>query len=200
METKLESLIQKIEKEAVDAAQAKADDLLSQARQEADKLVADARHESEQIVQDAQRQAEEYKTSGEAALQQAARDVELQLRERIEALFDRVFRREIGTSLDPAFLKELILRIAQSWAGGGVLEIAVGDADKASLESMLFAGLQEDLKSKISLTASGSAARGIRVGREGESVVYDFTDGAIADALREHLSPRLQQTLSGSDG
>lgn len=200
MEAKLESLIQKIEQEAVDGAQAKADALLKEARQQADKLVADAKRQAEEVVTNAQRQAEEFRASGETALQHAARDVELQLRERIEALFDRVFRRSVGGALDPAFLRDLILKIAEQWSREGSLEITVSEADRDALQELLFAGLQQDLADKISLAASTQAGKGIHVGLKGESVYYDFSEGAIAAALQEHISPRLRQTLDGSDG
>ncbi|MFH1568401.1 MAG: hypothetical protein ABIL09_10440 [Gemmatimonadota bacterium] len=200
MEAKLESLIQKIEQEAVDGAQAKADALLTEARRQADKLVADARSEAQQIVATAKRQAEEFRASSETALHHAARDVELQLKERIEALFDRVFRRSVGAAMDPAFLKELILKIAGQWTHGGSLEVTVSAADRESLQQLLFAGLQGDLKDTISLSATAQSGKGIRIGLKGESVYYDFSEGAIAAALREYVSPRLRQTLDGSDG
>jgi len=200
MEAKLESLIQKIEQEAVDGAQAKADALLKEARQQADRLVGDAKREAEEIVSGAQRQAEESRTSGETALQHAARDVELQLRERVEALLDRVFRDTVGAAMDAAFLKDMILKIAEQWSKEGSLEITVSDADRDALQSLLFAGLQQELADKISLSAGAQTGKGIQVGLKGESVYYDFSEGAIATALMEHISPRLRQILDGSDG
>lgn len=200
MEAKLESLIQKIEQEAVDGAQAKADALLKEAHQQADQLVGDAKREAEEIVSGAQRQADEFRTSSETALQHAARDVELQLKERIEALFDRVFRDSVGATMDAAFLKDMILKIAEQWSRDGSLEITVSESDRDALQNLLFAGLQQELANKISLAAGTRAGKGIQVGLKGESVYYDFAEGAIATALKEHISPRLRQTLDGSDG
>jgi vacuolar-type H+-ATPase subunit E/Vma4 len=200
MEAKLESLIQKIEQEAVDGAQAKADALLAEAQHQAERLVADARGQAQDIVAAAKRRAEEFRVSGETALQHAARDVELHLKERIEALFDRVFRRAVGATMDPTFLKELVLKIAQQWSHGGALEVTVSAADREALERLLIAGLQGDLKETIALSASTRGGKGIRIGVKGESVYYDFSEGAIAAALREQVSPRLRQTLDGSHG
>ena len=200
MEEKLESLIQKIEREAVDGAQQKADALLEKAQIEARNLVDDARKEAARAAEDAQRQSEDFRKSAEDALQQAARDVELQLKERLAALFDRVFRRKVAEVLEPGFLKDLILRIAGEWSGSGSLEISLRDGDLKTLEAILFEGIQEDMKQTIVLSAGTRASRGFRIGVEGESVYYDFTEGAIAEALRECISPRLREILDRTDG
>lgn len=200
MEEKLESLIQKIEQEAVDGAQQKADALLEQARIEARNLVDDAKREAERSGEEARRQSEEFRKSAEDALQQAARDVELQLKERLSALFDRVFRREVGKTLEADFLKDLILRIASEWSRTGSLEVSLGESDRDALEGILFQGLQDDVKQTIVLSASTRTSRGFRIGVEGESVYYDFTEGAMAEALSECISPRLREILDRSDG
>ena len=58
----------------------------------------------------------------------------------------------------------------------------------------------EDLKETIVLSAGTRTSRGFRIGIEGESVYYDFTEGAIAEALRECISPRLREILDPTDG
>lgn len=200
METQLDSLIQRIEKEAVDEARQKAEQILAEARKQAEAILAEAHQQAEATVADARRQADQFKASGEMALRHAARDLELQLKDRIQALLDRAFRRQVGQVLEPDFLRELILRIAETWARDGQLEVEVSQADREALEALVFSGLRQELKDAITLTTGSRSARGIRVGLRGQDVYYDFTDAAMAESLREYISPRLRKALEGSDG
>jgi hypothetical protein len=124
----------------------------------------------------------------------------LLLKERIDSLFDRVFKRKVSETLEPQFLKDLILTIVEKWAGERGAEIAVAEKSKKDLEKMLFSALREDLKESVTLKTSSDIATGFRIALKGEEVYYDFSDDAVADVLKSLLNPNLKKILDTKNG
>ena len=200
MDTNLESLIEKIKKEAIEEGQQASDSIVNKAKEEAASITDSASVEAEKIISDAKIQAEKLQENANQALRQAARDVELLLKEQLSALFDRVFKREVGNALGPDFLEGIILKLVDQWAREGTVEVAVSAADKEQLETLLFSHLEEELKESVTIRASQAVTRGFRFELKGGSVYYDFTDETIADALKAFINPSLQAILNGNDG
>lgn len=200
MEVKLDSLIEKIKKEGIEEAQQTSEEVIAKARQEAQVIVENAKREAARIVEEARRQAARNEENGRLALQQAARDIELLLKERIDALFTRVFQKKVSSVLGPEFLKDLILKIVAEWGRGAAIEVVLSEADKEQLQSLLFTGLSEELRESVSLTVSNKVAKGFRLGLKGEDAYFDFTDETIAEVLKSFLSPSLKQLLDGKNG
>ena len=196
MDVKLEKLIEKIKKEAVDEARKEADAILDEAKKGAASLRKKAEKEAEDAIRDAEKKIEQFQKNSQLALQQASRDSMLLLKERITSLFDGVFKREVSASLTPAFLKTLIEEIVGSWSKDRDVEVQVGEKDREKLEHALFEGLKKDMKEGITLKPSGDLTGGFRIGLKGEDVYYDFTDESIAEMLRSFLNPKLNEILN----
>ena len=200
MDVKLENLIEKIKKEGVEDAQRKADEILKKAEKEAASIVEDARKEAEKIQKEAERKIGQFQKNSELALQQANRDAQLLLKEKLMAMFDRVFKREVSGTLTHDFVKELILNIVKTWAKKSEVEIEVNEKDKKKLEKLMFEGISKDLKDAILVKPSPDMEHGFRVGMKGEDVYYDFSDESIAEMLKGFLNPRLNDILDGKNG
>jgi V/A-type H+-transporting ATPase subunit E len=199
MEVKIDQLIEKLKKEGVEGAQKSADEVLANARKEADDIVANAKKKADQLVADAGKKAETFEGNSKLAIQQAARDGELLLKGRITALFDRVFKQSVAETMDAAFLKELIVKIAAR-SGEGDLEVELSAADLKALESTLLSGMKREIKQGIDLKASNDLAGGFHIGLKGNDVYYDFSDESIAEILKKALNPRLKEILESSNG
>ena len=199
MEATLESLIEKIEREAVDEADKKAQELLDAARREAEVVVREAQEKAERLTSEARKEAEKTKRAGEAALKQSARDAELRLKESVTDLFDRVFLRELVRTLEPAFLKELILTITSQWARDPAgFELTLTEEDKQDLEALLFDGMRQELADTVSLDGGGhDGGAGFRLRLRAGEVFYDFTSAAIKEILWSNIGPRLREILDG---
>lgn len=200
MNASLDHLIEKIRQEGIEEAERTAAELVEKAKKEAGSIVEQAKQQAEKIKADAQTQANRFEENGKRALQQAARDVELALKERIVGLFDRVFRRQVGNAMRPEGLDAMIRGLIADWAKKGGAAIAVSHADKEKLEALLFANLKGDLKQGITLQASPTITRGFRIELKGENIYYDFTDDSVSEALKAFISPHLQSILDGRDG
>jgi V/A-type H+/Na+-transporting ATPase subunit E len=195
MDEKLGSLIEKIKREGIEEAERLAAEIAAKANQEAASILEQARREATVIVEDSRSEAGKLQENAERAVQQSARDVKLLLKEQISALFDRVFKKEVGTTLTPDFLQRMILMLVTEWVKEGQVEVSVSAADKEKLEGLLLSSLKEDLKGSVNLRVSGTVSKGFRIELKDESVYYDFTDDTIADALKTLINPGLQAIL-----
>ncbi|NOZ63120.1 MAG: hypothetical protein GXO74_15825 [Calditrichaeota bacterium] len=200
MDVKLDSLIEKIRKEGIEEGKKGADELIRDAQKKAEKIVADAKKEAEKIVEDGKEQAAHFQANAEADINQAARDTELLLKEKILATFDLVFKREVDATLKPDFMASLIQKLVTDWVKGRDVDVIVSEDDKKKLETLLFKGLKKEIKDTISLRVSREVSSGFRVGIKEDQVFYDFSDDAIIDVMRSLMNPKLKEILDRKDG
>jgi len=195
MEVKLENLIEKLKKEGVDAAQKESDKIVNKAQKDADQIIADAQKKASKILEDAKQQTEKFKTNTELALNQAARDSELLLKQNVTELFDRVFKQAVSENLKPDFLQKIILKIIEQWGKDKSIEVILNAQDKKHLEKLLFAGVRKSLKKTVTLKPSSEISHGFQIGLKGEDVYFDFSDESLAELLKLHLNPRIKEIL-----
>lgn len=200
MDIQLENLIEKIKKEGVEEARKKKERMIDEAKGEARRIVESANKEAENIIEKASAEAEKFNKNAELAIRQAARDAQLSVKAGLKNLFDRVFKERVSGTLDPDFLKDLILMIVGKWAKEPHVEIVVSPSDRKKLEKLLSHAIQKELKDKVTLSVSSDVARGFRVGLKDGDVFYDFSDESIAEMLKVYLNPRIKEILDKQDG
>lgn len=198
MDAQLKELIETIKSEGVESAEARAQEIIDQAQGRADEIVKAAQQEAEGIRKQAQTDAEKSRQSGEAALRQSARDLVLNVENRVSTLFRRIIEREVAGQYKPEVIAEAITALVKSWAendGGGGIQVALPEESVKAVEESLRSKLGEELRKGVSLVPSGHVTSGFRVFEEGGSVYYDFTSEGIAEALSEYVSPRLADII-----
>jgi len=200
MDVKIDNIIEKLKKEGVEAAQKKSDEMLSGAKKEAGDIVAKAEKEAKKIIEDAKKEAGTFEENSKLAIQQAARDGELLLKERIQSLFDQVFRAEVDEAMKPDFIQTLILNLTEQWEKDAAVEVTISKADRKNLEKHLLSGLKKKIKNEIYMKASPDFTHGFRIGLKGKDVYYDFSDESIAEMLRAALNPRLKEIVDIKHG
>ena len=200
MDVNLEKLIEKIRTEAIEKGRSEADAIIEKAKGDAATIVKNAEKQAEKLLEDAQSQSEKIQENTRQALQQAARDIELAIKERITSLFDRVFKRKVGETLTPDFLEKLILEMVTRWADKGSVEVVVNPEIRTKLETLLFSHLREDLKQGVTLSAGATMTKGFRLEMKDGSVYYDFSEETIAEILKEFVNPSLRNLLNGNNG
>ena len=197
MEMELNQLIDKIKSEGVQQATSQAQDIIAKAQARAKQVVDDASAQKETILRNAEKQAQALDQNAKAAIKQAARNTLLALRESIIELFDTVLKREVADSLSKDILKQMLLKITASFNKSEAVDIEVllNDEDKKELEKTFLNELTKQAKAGIVFKASHSINKGFRIGQKGKEYYYDFTDEAIADAFRPHLTSKLIELL-----
>jgi len=197
MDVKLDNLIAKLKEEGVEGAQKAADAILAKAKADAEALTEKAKKTAELREKEAEVKAAQFQRNAELAVKQAGRDAELLLKEQITALFDRVFKHEVGEVMDAEFLKGLILEIVQSWGKAEGVEVEVNEARVKKLEAVLMDGVKKEIEAGVTLKPSTDLAAGFRIGVKDEDLYYDFSDDSIAELLRAFLNHRINSIMAG---
>jgi len=200
METKLENLIEKLKKEGVEEAKKESDRIIKEAQRKSEKMLKDAEKRAAALLESTNLKTEEFRKNAEVAIQQAARDIELAFKSRLQQMLDDVFRREVSAALSPDFMKTMILDIIKQWQERKSFDISMSAADKKQLEKVLFNGVQKKLKDTVEFSAADDMEGGFRIGLKEDNVYYDFSDDAIAGFLKSFINPRIREILDKSNG
>ncbi len=195
MNVKLDSLIEKIKADGVDVANKQAEEIITSAKKEADDIVKKAREKADQYQKNAESKSKTYQKNAEVAINQAARDTVLVLKEKITAILEQALLADIDKTMDKDFLKELIVKVAEVWAKDGDVQVLVNGVDVDSLTAQLKSALNSSIESTIDVKLDKKIAHGFRIGKKDENLFYDFTDESILEALKVFLNPKLAEIL-----
>jgi len=195
MNVKLDSLIEKIKADGVDAAKKQAEEIIAAANEDADEIIKKAKDKAAQYEKNAESEAKSYQKNAEIAIKQAARDTVLVLKEKITAILEQALLTDIDKTMNQDFLKDLIVKIAGVWAKDGDVEVLVNGMDVDALMAELKSALGNSVKSTIEVKLDRKISKGFRIGKKGDNLFYDFTDESILEALRIFLNPKLAEIL-----
>jgi V/A-type H+-transporting ATPase subunit E len=198
----IETFVQRLQEEGVDAGRAEAAKIVDQAKAQADKIIADAQAEAERIRKDAGEKGEQTLRQGRNELQLASRDALLRLRETIVAVLETVLREAAEQTLnDDGFLRVLLHDVCVQYAesdatGDRPVEVRVSEeklkvATEWAISEMKQRG-REDWQSRIDLKGKLKSA-GFEYNATGG--VVEVTPESVASVLGEMLSPRIRQTI-----
>ncbi len=214
----VESLIERLKNEGISAGQNKAEDIVLNAQKRAAWIVEESEQEAEHMLQEARQQVDAMLASGQDALQLAARDAFISLRDMLLNSFNEEVTRVVGQHMQqPDFLRQLIVRLAadvREKTGmdenpaptfvlpGDVLgtqalkqnpeELEHGDLSQFTAE---LAGkmLRKGVKFEVDNDLSG----GFYIKLEEEGMLIDFSDETVAALLLNHIQPRFRAILQG---
>ncbi|OAI15018.1 hypothetical protein A1359_09910 [Methylomonas lenta] len=214
----VEQLIERLREQAVNAGQAKAEDIVTDAQKRVAWLIDEAEQEAKNILNKAQTEADAIKNAGTDALNLAARDALLRLRDTLLGSFSQEVQRVVGEQMaDQAFMEQLILALA------GQVRAKTGLDEQANITLLLpesIIGVEElrknpeELKqgvlSQVSAAIAGDLLRkgvkfevcddikaGLMIRLEDNAMMIEFTDKAVAILLLKHLQPRFRALLQG---
>lgn len=201
MANSIETFVQKLQAEGVQAGREEAQKLVDEARAEAEGIVAQAGEQAERITGEAREKAAESLRQGQDELELAARDVLLKLREAVMRALQAVLARGSGEALaDKEFLAKLIhdvvVQYAQKDAAGAAdVEVQVSDEALQSLTDWAAKEMaQEKAGSKPQVNFKGRlASAGFEYTTAGGKI--EVTPESIASVLSEMVSPRLKELL-----
>lgn len=211
MAEELQSLIDRIQREAVDTGEKEAARIVSQARDKAAALVKEAEDKAAAHREKAEEDAKQFTQRSLQALEQASRDVLITVGQGVERLLGEIAGLATGEAMDGATMQQMLGKFAEGYAAkpGAKLDVLVAQADREKLEQFVFGQLKEKLAGGVDLHTDGAIASGFRVQWSGDSAVHDFSREAIAEALSAYLRPKLaevvhkvarEQSQSGSPG
>ena len=122
MEQNIQDLVASIRKEGIDKARKEADAIISKAKEEAEGIIREAEKSRDKMIADAEKAISLERTSSEAAIRQAARDVSLSLKKSIEDEYTRILSGKIAAALDKDGLIAIIKAVLSGDMGGKAVE------------------------------------------------------------------------------
>lgn len=214
----VEELIERLREKAINVGQTKAESIVADAQKRATWLIDEAEQEAKRIVAKAQAEADALKNAGIDALNLAARDALLRLRDTLLGSFSQEVRRVVGEKMaQQEFIEQIVLALAarvrektaldqQQRIGLVLPEDVIGVEElrknpeelKQGLLSQLSASIAGDLlRQGVTFEVSDQIKAGLLIKLEDNAMQIDFTDDAVATLLLKHLQPRFRALLQG---
>ncbi len=195
---KLQELTEKLYEEGLSKGRAEAERLLAEAEQKAKALVAEAEQKAAAIVKAAEQKAAEIKKNNETEVALATRGAVAALKENIANLV--VAKSTAGAvhaaTIDPAFVKEMLLGIAKGWNGEKVELAATLPAEmKAKFEAEAEGAVKALLAEGVEVGYSEKVKSGFKVAPKDGGYYISFTDEDFAALLGEYLKEKITKTL-----
>lgn len=184
----LQSLLEKINRDGVEKADAEAKRIVAEAEAKAAAIVRDARAEAERARAQAEKSATEYAAHAAETIKQGARDIVLGVEASVRSLLEKLLAKNVDKALaDEATAAALAAEAVKELAGPG--EITCGPKLAAALRAQLAA------KGSFKVVEDDSVGAGFSVKVDGGRVESSFTAEAISEELARRLRPDLAKLV-----
>lgn len=184
----LQGLLEKINREGVEKAQAEADRIIADAKAKAAAIVKDAEESAAKAKSDAEKASADYASRAADTIKQAARDTIRAVEDAIKAKLVSLLSENVDKALaDP----DVVLKLAKEAIAGlsGDAEVAVPAKLLESLKAQFAA--QKNIKIVLDETIDA----GFSVKQDGGRVENSFKSDVVAGELARRLRPDLAALL-----
>ena len=155
-----------------------------------------AQKEADEKTAAAEAKIRKFEESGKASLQQAGRDLILNLKKKIEEIFSRILISAVDENLTAETVGALIPSvIAASGENPDRLKAVVSGKDAEAVTAFLKKSLAKEISAGLEIAVSPGSAAGFRVEIKDGSAYYDFSDEKIAQMLSVYLNPKIAELL-----
>lgn len=184
----LQGLLEKINREGVEKANAEAARIVAAASEKAAAIVKDAETKAAKAKSDAEKAAADYQARAAVTVKQAARDVVIEVQESVTKLLEKLLAKDVDAALgDDKTATELAASVIRELVGPG--EIAAG----AKLASALKA--QAAALKDFTVVTDDALGTGFSVKLDGGRVEHAFTGDVVAAELAKRLRPDLAKIV-----
>ena len=193
MEQQIQDLIASIRKEGIDTAKAESGKIIADAEAKAASIISSAEAERDAMLAKARKDIELEKSSAEATIKQAARDVSLSLRKSIEDMYSSILRDAIAASSEGDGLISLLRIALEGDVSGKAVEIP--DSELSALRSKLSVAFADKIRAGMEVRPSSSFSAGFRIAEKDGSGYIDYSDEECVKLLMPYLSESLREIL-----
>lgn len=187
MAEELQHLLEKIQHDGVEKANAASAAIAAEAKARAEAVVKEAEAKAEAVRAKAESDAAAFEERSRNTVRQAARDAVLEVKASIARLFEGLLAKNVHAALsDGSNAASLVMDAIR--AAGTDAEVAAG----AKLAQALRAELtKEAVGGGLKVVLDESTGAGFSVRLDGGRVEHDFSEAAIAKSLARRLRPDL---------
>ncbi len=199
MTENLQDLLNHIQKEGVNKAEAAAAEIVLHAKEQAAQIVRDAETQAKDIVANAEIKTKAFEENSIRALEQAGRDLLISIGKRIEILLEDIVFDSVGKSLSPEILTQMMVKLATAYAEKGFsdsrVEMLVGAEDQKTIVKLFMKKYRNKFKEGVEIRADDTITSGFKISFKSDHVFHDFTQKTLADALCYFLRPHLAEIV-----
>ena len=181
MELQIQDLVSSIRKDGIDAANAEAEAIISEATKKAEMIIADAKAEAKNIQETSEKEINILKESAALSAEQAKRDAMLAFKNEVQAEFEKILSAKIKNNLSDAALGKLIQAVV---ADEDVQNYSV---EVAEVSDSLKAELAEEIKNGLEIKPTKSVRAGFRLAAKDGSGYFDCSDEEIMQMLMPYF-------------
>ena len=181
MELQIQDLVSSIRKDGIDAANAEAEAIISEAKKKAEMIIADAKAEAKNIQETSEKEINILKESAALSAEQAKRDAMLAFKNEVQAEFEKILSAKIKNNLSDAALGKLIQAVV---ADEDVQNYSV---EVAEVSDSLKAELAEEIKNGLEIKPTRSVRAGFRLTARDGSGYFDCSDEEIMQMLMPYF-------------
>ena len=181
MELQIQDLVSSIRKDGIDAANAEAEAIISEAKKKAEMIIADAKAEAKNIQETSEKEINILKESAALSAEQAKRDAMLAFKNEVQAEFEKILSAKIKNNLSDAALGKLIQAVE---ADEDVQNYSV---EVAEVSDSLKAELAEEIKNGLEIKPTKSVRAGFRLAARDGSGYFDCSDEEIMQMLMPYF-------------
>ena len=191
MAEELQQLLEKIQRDGVDKANAEAAAIVAKAKSEAEALVKKAQEDAAAAEAKGKADAEAYAARARETIAQAARDTVLKVKDDVTKLPTKLLAQDVTAALATEAVPIAAAAVKELVTGSATAEVAAS----AKLVDALRAQLAAQAQSGVKVVADDMTGAGFTVKLDNGRVEHDFTDAAISDALAQRLRADLAALL-----
>ena len=193
MAEELQQLLEKIQHDGVEKANAEAAAILAKAKADADAILKDAEAKAAARRDEAEADARAFEDRARKTISQAARDTVLDVKAALGRLLENLLAKDVAAALaDPAEVARLALAAVKA-LGADAVDVTAGAKLAAALKAQLAAAAAKGVQ--VVLDETTGAGFSLRL--DGGRVEHDFSEAALAAALAKRLRPDLARLVRG---
>ena len=191
MAEELQQLLEKIQHDGVEKANAEATTILAKAKADAAAILKDAESKAAALRAQAETDAKAFEERAQKTISQAARDTVLEVKDAIGRMLEKLLAKDVAAALaDPSEAAKLALAAVNEL--GSNADVAAGEKLAAALKAQLAA----DAKAGVKVVLDESVGTGFSIRLDGGRVEHDFSESAIVAALAKRLRPDLAKLVN----
>jgi V/A-type H+-transporting ATPase subunit E len=204
MTEELQSLLERIQKDGIEKAEAQGEEVIAEAKRKADAIIKEADRMGAELLEKAERESGEFGERANRAIEQAARDVVLWIGNALTATLEKLVGQEVSEAMTGDTLKQMLTRVVETYCGAEEGETAVqvllNPDQQQEVRDFFMSRFAERMRKGLEVAGDETIVRGFRVRAEAGHVEHDFSAEAVTEALCQLLRPRLAEIVRESLG
>ncbi|MEL7122435.1 MAG: hypothetical protein AAFO07_23520 [Bacteroidota bacterium] len=193
----LEKLIATLKTEAVETAEKESQKIIHSARLQAEKILEAAKAEKKKLISEAKHEAQGIISNGERALQQAARDLNISVRNQLINRFEQVLEKEIDQNFSSDLMKTAILKVVEN-IGSQQIQFQLPEQFATELAQYIHAQVQ-NAEETIKISTTFSKDNQLAITKTDEGWTYQIGPKEVATLLKSSLIEKWVEILNKID-